>query len=1059
MAAPIDDLLATLRKACLPGIWSQGVKLAREGAVFDRQARADTVTARVRSGAVAPTVTLYPDDGEWTCDCGGKFDPCPHVAATAIAAAQGLAEPPPVAAPSAAGGSGAASGASATAGAGVEGSGGRAGGGVVSTAPGRFETLDAGWSGRGGRGTESVVVREAAPVVRAGGTASAGSAEGPRSAKLRYVLRRQPGGLGLERWLVLPDGREEAVRGPLARVRLTDGATLLPTHEDVTLDRLVGNKQFGYLPAERTPEVFAALGGVSDVRMEQRPVSVSPQLCLPRGQIVDAPNGGVALVLDRDPSVTEVLTAGVVLCGDVLHRLGEMELTGMRLEKLPVRRVFPKADLGQVVTQILPDLGRRFPVEVRTKRLPKAQKGARPRILFQLLQRGHTLSVIPSLVYGDPPQARVENGRLVHLRGATPVRDESGERDLLNRLRAELNLVPGRCVDFDGGEAARFAARLQGWSAREGGEDHRKIFKKTELVPRLVVDDVSIELFFELRRAGTKEDDEDGEVPSGARVDAAAVVKAWQDGLPLVPLAAGGWAPLPGEWMNQHGQRVADLLAAKRDDGTVSPAALPAMSELCDALEMPRPAGLKRLEPLFQGFEAVPEAGLPEDLSATLRPYQRQGVDWLCFLRDAGLGAVLADDMGLGKTLQALCALKGRALVVCPRSVVHNWAAEIQRFRPGLAVSIYHGPKRALDPEADVTLTTYSVLRLDAEELAQVTWGVVVLDEAQIIKNPDSQVARAAYALKADFRMSLSGTPVENRLEELWSQMHFTNRGLLGGFGDFQERFARPIGAGQPDAAARLRQKIRPFVMRRLKREVAPELPPRTDAVLYCELEEGERAVYDAVMAATRKEVVTKLAEGGSVLAALEALLRLRQAACHAALVPGQSASSSSKVERLVEALIDAAADGHKALVFSQWTSLLDLVEPHLEAVGISFARLDGSTRDRAGVVTSFQDPAGPPVLLISLKAGGTGLNLTAADHVFLMDPWWNPAVEDQAADRAHRIGQDRPVMVYRLVAKDTVEEGILGLQEKKRALAGAALGEVEQAAALTREDLLSLLR
>jgi SNF2 family DNA or RNA helicase len=248
-------------------------------------------------------------------------------------------------------------------------------------------------------------------------------------------------------------------------------------------------------------------------------------------------------------------------------------------------------------------------------------------------------------------------------------------------------------------------------------------------------------------------------------------------------------------------------------------------------------------------------------------------------------------------------------------------------------------------------------------------------------------------------------------------------------------------------------------VLRRLKKEVAPELPPRIEAVLYCELDDQERAVYDTVRAAAKKEIVERLAEGVSVLAALEALLRLRQAACHSSLVPGHSAESSAKVERLVEALTEAVADGHKALVFSQWTSFLDLVEPHLTREGIGFLRLDGSTRDRAGVVAAFQDDGGPKVLLISLKAGGTGLNLTAADHVFLLDPWWNPAVEDQAADRAHRIGQDKPVFVYRLVAKDTVEEGILALQDRKRQLAESALGQAGQAAAITRDDLLALLR
>ena len=243
-----------------------------------------------------------------------------------------------------------------------------------------------------------------------------------------------------------------------------------------------------------------------------------------------------------------------------------------------------------------------------------------------------------------------------------------------------------------------------------------------------------------------------------------------------------------------------------------------------------------------------------------------------------------------------------------------------------------------------------------------------------------------------------------------------------------------------------------------MKRDVTPELPPRTDSVLHVELDPTERGVYDAVRAATKQEVAERLGHGDSVLTALEALLRLRQAACHSGLVPGQSADRSSKIDRLLEALEETVADGHKALVFSQWTGLLDRVEPHLTAAGIAFNRLDGSTRDRGQVVNEFQGAGGPPVMLVSLKAGGTGLNLTAADHVFLLDPWWNPAVEDQAADRAHRIGQDRPVMVYRMASKDTVEERILALQLKKRALSDVALGDANQAVSLTRAELMALL-
>jgi SNF2 family DNA or RNA helicase len=382
----------------------------------------------------------------------------------------------------------------------------------------------------------------------------------------------------------------------------------------------------------------------------------------------------------------------------------------------------------------------------------------------------------------------------------------------------------------------------------------------------------------------------------------------------------------------------------------------------------------------------------------------------------------------------------------------------VRRFRPDLRVSLYHGPGRQLDPGADMTLTSYALLRLDRVALSARRWGTLILDEAQAIKNPDSQVARAAFGLKADLRLALSGTPVENRLDELWSLVHFTNRGLLGGRADFSDRYSGPIALGDAAASERLRRRIRPFVLRRLKRDVARDLPPRTESILHVELDDHERAVYDAVRAATRADLVALMNEGGSVMKALEALLRLRQASCHAGLIPGQVAARSSKVDALVSALADAAADGHKALVFSQWTSFLDLIEPHLEQAGIAFTRLDGSTRDRAAVTESFQSPDGPPVLLISLKAGGSGLNLTAADHVFLCDPWWNPAVENQAADRAHRIGQQHPVMIYRLVAMGTVEEKILALQEQKRELANIALDEAAAAAALTRDDLLALL-
>jgi superfamily II DNA or RNA helicase len=879
-----------------------------------------------------------------------------------------------------------------------------------------------------------------------------------RWSRVVYRLTRADGGLQLQRTLAHADGTEEPLEESLASVlaRPAQAATLQVEQADLLADRLLEQRRTrGALPPERLEALLKVLEQARNVLLDGRPVAVSDEPVLPRALVEDR-GEQLVVTVTRDPRIVEVVSPGVALTGDALARLGETSMTGAWLQSLPIVRTFGPEQLGELTSKVLPELGRRIPLEVRSRRLPPIDRELKPRVLLELNQLESGLSVLPTLVYGAPPSVRIDNGRMVYLRGAVPLRDEAAEQRLVHQLRDELNLVPGRRLTVQGPEMVRWADKLRRWRGDLTGDAAGVVSPDVRLRPLLQVDSAaSGQGVPEVRF--TLEFQVEGGKGAPQAVEAAAVIRAWTEGLGLVPLEGGGWAPLPRAWLDKHGQRVADLLAARQADGRVSNHALPELTALCETLEQPPPPGLDRLAPLIDGFERLPAPTLPDDLTATLRPYQQQGVSWLGFLRSAGLGGILADDMGLGKTLQTLCVLGPRSLVVCPTSVLPNWAAELQRFRPSLKLCVYHGPGRALDEAADVTLTTYALLRLDAAVLAGRTWDALVLDEAQAIKNPESQVARAAFGLKAHLRLALSGTPLENRLEELWSLMHFANPGLLGGRRQFEERLARPISEGSPEAAERLRKRIRPFILRRLKREVAPELPPRTESVMHVSLDERERAIYDAVMAATRTEVVALLKEGGSVLKALEALLRLRQAACHPALVPGQQASSSSKVQTLVDALGTAASEGHKALVFSQWTSLLDLIEPHLRAASLSFERLDGTTMNRGEVTARFQAPEGAPVMLMSLKAGGTGLNLTAADHVFLMDPWWNPAVEAQAADRAHRIGQERPVMVYRLVSQGTVEERILGLQEKKRALFEAALSEASAATAITREDLLEL--
>jgi superfamily II DNA or RNA helicase len=888
-------------------------------------------------------------------------------------------------------------------------------------------------------------------VRREGGSLPSGPSGG---AQLSYRFTREGGGLAFERYLVTTDG-ETPLRTTLTALASgrVQGPSVVATQADIATERALGSKLRGLMPRGILRNLLRALQNCPDVRLDGQPVKTSPEPVGLRARLVDAPTG-FRLFVERDPPERSEVCDGFALCGGTLRELAESQLTGRELQDFRPGRTFTPDQVTELLTEVLPSLRDRIPVEVETERLPSTAS-VPPRIVLQTEREKDRLSVLPTLVYGDPPNARVDGGRLTHLRGPIPLRDEAAERVLIRSLRSRFGLLPGHRVALDPEEAIAFTAHLEGWPGEVAGRDHESFFLAPPLAPELLVEGERFELRFHSREPVAPGEREE----SHGSADPDRVMRAWRAGESLVPLLEGGLAPLPRDWLSRLGPQIEDLLSARGSDGSLPRSAIPDLARLCDALDQPRPASFGELDRLVSNFAGIPEAPLPGDLRATLRGYQRAGVNWLCFLREAKLGGLLADDMGLGKTLQALCALRGRTLVVAPTSLLHNWSDEIARFRPDLRVQIFHGKGRAIEPEADITLTTYALLRLDREALVREDWETVILDEAQAIKNPESQVAQAAYQLRAGFRIALTGTPVENRLDELWSQFHFTNPGLLGGRRDFERRYTRPIGEGGTETAERLRERIRPFVLRRLKRDVAPELPPRTDVVLHCVLGDSERSLYEAIRAATARDVVERLETGGSVLAALEALLRLRQACCHPALVPGQDAEDSAKLSLLLDRLDTAVADGHKALVFSQWTSLLDLVEPRLDEAGIPYTRLDGTTRDRAGVLRRFQQETGPPVFLVSLKAGGTGLNLTSADHVFLLDPWWNPFVEEQAADRAHRIGQERPVFVYRMVAENTVEEQILALQEKKRSVSEMALGESGAAHRITRDDLLALLR
>jgi SNF2 family DNA or RNA helicase len=474
-------------------------------------------------------------------------------------------------------------------------------------------------------------------------------------------------------------------------------------------------------------------------------------------------------------------------------------------------------------------------------------------------------------------------------------------------------------------------------------------------------------------------------------------------------------------------------------------------------------------------LDSLPEPALPEGLEADLRPYQHTGFAWLAFLWRARLGGVLADEMGLGKTLQALALaqaaheageLTAPMLVVAPTSVLGTWVAEAARFAPGLDVrAITETHKRRGTALADavagaqLVVTSYTLLRLEADAYAELDWSAVLLDEAQFVKNHRSQAYRAVRTLRSRVKVALTGTPLENNLMDLWSILSITAPGLFPHPQAFTEAYRKPVEAGDPDALARLHRRIRPLVLRRTKAAVATELPDKQEQVVPVELSGPHRRLYDRHLARERQKVLGLVGDlGRNRVTILRSLTLLRQLSLSPALVDEDYPAHSAKIDTLLELLSEVIAEGHRALVFSQFTGFLALVRQRMDDEGIAYSYLDGRTRDRAARIEAFRS-GDDPVFLISLKAGGFGLTLTEADYVFILDPWWNPAAEAQAIDRTHRIGQDKPVNVYRLVATDTIEEKVVALAQSKRRLFDDVVGAAsDMAAPLSADDIRGLL-
>jgi len=549
----------------------------------------------------------------------------------------------------------------------------------------------------------------------------------------------------------------------------------------------------------------------------------------------------------------------------------------------------------------------------------------------------------------------------------------------------------------------------------------------------------------------------------------------------------GTYGVLPEEWLRKYGV-LAGLGTPTDDHLRFGRNQVGILDALLSALpEAGGDAVFTRAREELARFDGIKPAPAPVGFVGQLRGYQRDGLGWLHFLRQFGFGGCLADDMGLGKTVQVLALLESRraerearppagdgrgggrpgpSLVVVPKSLVFNWKQEAARFTPKLRVLDHTGAGRVRAREHfddyDLVLTTYGTLRRDALLVKDVRFDYVILDEAQAIKNAATESAKAARLLAGEHRLALSGTPVQNHVGELWSLFEFLNPGMVGPAAALAGEGAA-TRAPDPDSLALLARALRPFILRRTKEQVARDLPAKTEQTLHCELDPAQRRLYDELRDHYRASLLNRVDRDGigrSKIQVLEALLRLRQAACHPGLLDrARLGESSAKLDVLLPQLAEVREEGHKALVFSQFTSLLAIVRARLDRERIPYEYLDGRTRDRAERVERFQTDPGCLLFLVSLKAGGLGLNLTAAEYVFLLDPWWNPAVEAQAIDRTHRIGQTRPVFAYRLIARDTVEEKVLEMQETKRALADSIISADESLIrTLTREDLELLL-
>ena len=799
------------------------------------------------------------------------------------------------------------------------------------------------------------------------------------------------------------------------------------------------------------------------INSEGTALSLNPEMEW-QGNIIPFPKQSI--ILTSDP-------LWILLTDEVLRVEGATGAEFAALKQVETPLVIPEADRDEFVSDLFPQIVSRYKIRSEASILKTVDAQPVPRLYLKEVDEKlavelrffyETVEVLAFKADAEGANtARTElisdNGALVHV-----ARKFDAEAAMSKTLfDSSLTLMPNPSV-ADSTRRAAFvcvpaihplewlltvlpALQAQGFEifGQEDLKKHRLRYDRPKVGMKISSGIDWFDLSVEMKVEGTAASFEE-------------FARAVNTGEHFVKLDDGSFGVLADEWIKKFhrtfalAQRVESSTGQEDDRLTLSRAHLGMIDELlAGADEVDTDALFEEMRERLKSFNKIETQSLPRAFSGELRPYQHAGYDWLHFLREFGVNGILADDMGLGKTVQTLVLLQkvyedGAALpslIVVPASPLFNWEKEIRRFTPDLTSLIYKGLDRKQFQESfaeyKLILTSYGILRRDIEVLKDQEFLYVVLDESQNIKNPGSINAKAVRLLKAHHRLALSGTPVENTLMDLWSQFAFLNPGMLGSERSFSQNFARPIERHNDEStASALKRLIFPFILRRTKELVAKELPPKVETTIYCEMDKAQRVAYEHWREYYRRAILKSIETVGfqrSKMKVLEGLMKLRQVCCHPLLVDAKCKGSAGKYDAFIEMLADILAEGHKMLVFSQFVKMLKVLRAHCDEHALVYEYLDGSTTDRKERVERFQNDESVKLFLISLKAGGTGLNLTAADYVIHYDPWWNPAVEMQATDRTHRIGQTKQVFAYKLITRETVEEKILALQEKKQAL------------------------